>query len=352
MKTNRQRPVAVVGVLAMTALLAACGGSSEGGRADEVTTDYSCDQPDADTMTEVSVTGMPILSNGAIYAGIDEGFFAGHGLDVTVQTVDSLPATVAAVQGGSTDFAFTGTIQMLQSIQSGVSVVAVAPFAGIAPDYWDKMQAGEEGYTEEITALLVQEDAGIEDPGDLDGKTVAISDAKGQSELTTRVVIDEHGGDPDSVRFVTMAPADAYNALLAGQVDAASSAVPFINGYQEKGVKVISWNGVEALHEGPTSFMIATSDYVKKNPDVAARFNCAIREAAEFANASPDEIRAVTAREQGLEPSALAAAVVPYFYSATDLDGLDRFQELMVDNGFLREEIDPETIIIPAALGN
>ena len=314
------------------------------------TSDYSCDEPNADTVTDVSVAALPLLSNGAIYAGIDEGFFEKHGLKLLVSPVSSPSALIAAVQGGTTDFAFTGTIGAFQAIDQGIPLTIVAPFAGIAPGYWDKMQAGEEGYEREVTALMVAPDSGIEDPGDLDGKVVAVMDAKGQGELATRNVIDLHGGDPDSVQYVVMGFADATNALMAGQVDAAFTTEPAMVPAEEAGYEIISWPTLETFHEGPTSAMISSNDFVLNNPDVVARFNCAITESTAFANENHDVIREVTAREQGVDPASLANAVVPYFYQTVDLEGFQRFLDVLESHGFVTSEIDLNEYIISAAL--
>lgn len=335
--------------LSVAALCGACGGQNNES-ASTLKSDYDCAHPNADQTTAVTVAALPILSTGAVYAGIEEGFFTKNGLEVTVNPVPTIAGSISALQGGSADFAFASTVQMFQALQNGVPIVAVAPFAGIAPDYWDKMQAGEKGYTTEITALLAREDSGIDNPGDLDGKTVAITDVEGQSELTTRIVMQLHGGDPSTVKFVTMAPADSYNALLAGQVDAAASIAPSFDGYEDKGVEVLSWIGVEALHEGPTSFFVASKSAVAKDPEVTARFNCALREATDFGNKNPDAIRQLAARAQNVDPATLASATVPYYYSSTDLAGLDRFEKIMEDSGFLKDRIEPSSVIIPAAL--
>lgn len=342
--------------IAVTAVLAGCSASASteesaaSVRSVMSDVEYDCDAPNADTTTKISVTALPITSNGALYAGIDQGFFTDNGLDVEVSTVSGLPATIAAVQGGATDFAFTGTIATFQAIDQGIPLAIVSPFAGIAPGYWDKMQAGEEGYTREINALLVAPDSGIDDPGDLSGKTVAIGDVKGQSELTTRYVIDKHGGDSDSVNFTVMAFADAVNALMAGQVDAAYSAEPAMTVAEQAGYKIISWPGVETLQEGPTSAMISSSDYVMKNPETVARFNCAIRASTAFGNANPDIVRSTIAREQGVDPATLANAVVPYYYESVDLSGLQRFADLETEAGFISQTLDTEALVIPQAL--
>ncbi|MGO4560046.1 ABC transporter substrate-binding protein [Mesorhizobium sp. 2RAF21] len=313
-------------------------------------TSYKCDAPNAEKTVQVSVAALPIVSNAALFAASDLGIFEKHGLKVEFKTVSSVPATISAVQGGAVDLAFTATLSALQALDKGLELTIIAPFAGIAPKYWDKMQAGEQGYTREITALLVAADSGIESPGDLSGKTVSVSDAQGQAELTTRYVIKKHGGDVDSVKFVVMSFADAINALMAGQVDAAYSAEPHILKAEEAGYKIISWPGVETLQEGPTSMMVSSKAYALANPDTVARFNCVIREATALGRDKPDLIRQTAAKYQGVDPAKLANAVVPYFYSVVDMEGLKRFYSLMKDAGFVTSDIDFNAIIIPQAL--
>ncbi len=354
MSQSRRTPlVAGLGVLASVSLVAC---SSAGATStDDIQSvmsavDYDCAAPNASTVTDVTLTMLPIVSAAAVYAGIDQGFFEKNGINVEVSTVASVPAAMAAVQGGTADFGFSATIADFQAIDEGIPVTIVAPFAGIAPGYWDKMQAGEPGYTTEITALLVGPDSDITDPGQLDGKTVAVGDAKGQAELTTRYVIQEHGGDPDSVDYVVMSFADAANALMAGQVDAAYSVDPIMAPAIEGGAKVISWAGVETFHEGPTSAIISSNRFVLDNPETVARFNCALQESTEFANENPDAVRAAAAEAQGVEPATLANATVPYFFRSVDMEGLERFLEIAQSVGFVTGDFELADHVIPQAI--
>ncbi|MGP3535825.1 ABC transporter substrate-binding protein [Microbacterium sp. RD1] len=338
--------------LGAAGVLSACAsaGATSGSGSAAPASGYDCASPNADTRTTVSVSALPILSTGALYAGIEEGFFAEHGLDLGIESVSTLPAAISAVQGGTTDFGFAGTLPLMQALQNGIPVQIVAPFAGIAPGYYDKMKAGEEGYTTEVSALLTMRDSGIDSPGDLDGKTVAVSDVQGQAELTTRYVIDENGGDSESVTFTVLSPADAYNALLAGQVDAAYSAVPIILTAEEDGAQVISWPGVEALKEGPTSVIVATDQFVADNPEIVSRFNCAMRSVTTFASENPDAVRAAMADALDVDPETYASAVVPYFYNSVDVAGIEKFQDLMLDYGYLTGPIDLKSVVAPVAL--
>lgn len=313
---------------------------------------YKCDAPNQDQMTDLSVAALPIVSNGAMFAAFNQGIFKRHGLNVTFQTVAGLPATISAVQGGAVDIAFTGTLATFQAMDRGISLTFIAPFAGIAPGYWKKMQAGEKGFTREINALMVAPDSPIKTPGDLSGKTVVVGDVKGQSELTTRFVIKKHGGDPDSVKFVVMGFADAVNALMAGQVDAAYSAEPAIVKAEQAGYRIISWPGVETFEEGPTSGFVASTTWVLENPEAAARFNCAIREATALGRADPDLVRKTTAEKQGVDPKSLANAVVPYYFTSMDMKGLERFYSIEKQAKFITGDIDLNSVVIPQAIAN
>lgn len=336
-------------------VLAGCASPTtpEADAADAAAGAYDCANPQAgDTLIPVTVAAQPIVSNGALYAGVDEGFFAEHGLDLEIQPVANIAASIASVQGGTSNFGYATTVSILQAVDNAVPLTIIAPFAGIAPEYYEKMQAGEEGYTTEITALVASKASGAESPKDLEGLTVAVADVKGQSELTTRYAIDADGGDPDAVSYTVMAFPDALNAFKAGQVDAIFTVDPFLSQAEDEGGTVISWPGVETFHEGPTSAIIASDQYVADNGDTVARFNCAIRESATFANENPDAIRTATAVAQNVEPDTLAAAIVPYFYTTLDLEGLERFKTIMLDDDFLTTDVDIDAIVAPVAVAD
>ncbi|MFJ9590750.1 ABC transporter substrate-binding protein [Streptomyces acidicola] len=345
----RSTKIAAASVLALlAALVTACG--SSGGQTIGAAS-FDCAKPDANPpRVEVTVSALPIVSNGALYLGVKEGFFSEHGLDVKIQPVASVAAGLAAAQGGTTSFAYTSTVSLFQALGNGVPLQIVAPFAGIAPGYYDKMKAGDPAYQTEITALVVNGDSGITRPRDLTGKTVALMDVKGQSELTTRYVIDHDGGDSSKVKFTNLGLADGANALKAHKVDAAFSADPFLSQLEQAGGKVISWPGVETFHDGPTSALVASTSYVTKNRDTVARFDCAVQQSAKYANAHHDKVRAVIAAEQKVDPATLDKAVVAHFYDYADLDGLNRFKQIMLDYKFLADDFTIKNVIVPEAV--
>lgn len=347
-------PVALGAIAgAATLLLTACSGAGASPEASNQAqqSSYDCAAPNAEgSLRKVTVSAQPIVSNGALYAGVDEGFFEKHGLELEIQPVANVAASIASVQGGTSDFGFATTVSILQAVDNGVPINIIAPFAGIAPQYYEKMQAGEEGYTTEITAIVAKNGLGIDSPQDLEGHTVAVVDSMGQAELTTRYTIRENGGDDTKVQYTVMSFPDALNAFKADQVDAIFTVEPFLNQALAANGTIISWPGVETFHEGPTSAIISSSKFVAEQNDTVTRMNCALREADEFANEQHDVIRAAVAQAQNVDPATLADATVPYFYTSMDLQGLARFSGIMHEFGFIKTQANSEELVIPQAV--
>ncbi|QLQ09947.1 MAG: ABC transporter substrate-binding protein [Nocardioidaceae bacterium] len=329
------------------AVVSACGNGGSSDATTDASSEYVCSNPNADTMTDISITGMPILSNSVLFAGADEGIFEKHGLKPKFEMVASPAASVSSLAGGNSDFAWVTTINLLQAIEQGQKIRAVAPHAGVEPGFYDKMAAGEAGYERGINALLVPDGSDIKEPADLAGKNVAVADPA-FSQVLASSFIDMHGGNSQDVNFVIMAPADAYAALLANKVDAAHSIEPFTMSYEDDGLRNLGWLEVENFKEGALmSFMVASEDYVAGNADTVERLRCAMAEVTEFGNTHHDELRAVTAREQKTEPDAFDNSLVPYFFTSLENGNLDQVQNLMVKYGLLKAALPMEDFLTP-----
>ncbi|WP_176738072.1 ABC transporter substrate-binding protein [Micromonospora inyonensis] len=330
------------------ALLSACGAGSSTPPEGIATAEFSCDAPGSVTSTTtVSVAALPFATTGALYMGIDNGTFKKYGLDLKVQPVADLAAALASVQGGTSDFAFASTISLLTARANGASFKMVAPFAGIAPGYYDRMKAGEPGWTTEVSSLVTKKGSGLDRPRDLAGHTVAVIDVKGQSELSTRTVIDNDGGDSRSVKLLNMPLADGLNAFLAGKVDAIYTSDPFTSKALAGGGQIISWVGVEALHQGINSSMVASESYIAKNRETVARFNCAMREANVNANADHDGVRRAIAKAQNVPFSTFEHANIAYFYKCANTEYLENFRDLMLKYKLLAKKVDVKDLLIP-----
>lgn len=342
----KQKNLAVLVTVGLVAVgVTACGGGGQ--TASGAVSSYVCSKPNADTKTDITITGLPILSNSVLFTGVDEGLFEKHGLNPTIEMVASPAASVSSLAGGNSDFAWVTTINLLQAVEQGQQIRAVAPHAGVEPGFYDKMVAGEDGYERGVNALLVEDGSEIQNPSDLEGKTVAVSDPA-FAKVLTQSLIDSRGSDSTKVKYVIMAPADSYAALLAGQVDAAHSIEPFTMSYEADGLRNLGWLEVENFKDGGLmSFMVASDDYISKNADTVERFRCAMAEVNEYGNTHPDELRAATALEQKVEPDTFDNSLVPYFFTTLELDQLEPVQALMVKYGLLKAELPLDDFLTP-----
>ncbi|MCR1784971.1 ABC transporter substrate-binding protein [Nocardioides carbamazepini] len=328
---------------ASACLLAGCSGASnEGPRIAD--SDFDCANPSAQAKTtSVAIQALPLVSNGAIHVAKEQGFFDDYGLDVDIQPAGGLDKALAAVQGGAAEFAFSTTTSVVQAVEKSVPISIVAPLGGLAPGEYEELMADPEATG--ITALVASE--GIADLAGLDGKTVALADVRGQSELTTRWVLKEAGVDAEDVEFTVMALPDGLNAFKAGKVDAIYTAEPFLGQALAAGGHVISWPSEETFQHGVASVVVASNSYVSENTDTVLRMNCALRRAAEYSNSNPDEVRAATAKAVGVPVASLATAVPPYFAQAAERADIERTVDIMVDLGFIQKKVDVEKFAIP-----
>ncbi len=199
-KVRRLVPVLAVALLA----LSACGGD---------------DEPDGargaseDGPREVSVGMLPILPTAALYAGIEEGFFADHGLQLKVETGQGGAALLPAVMAGQLDFATSNPVSLLQAREKGLQVKVVTSWTS----------ALSEGDTD-INGVVAAAGSGIESAADLAGKRVAINTLNGMGDLTIREAIRKDGGDPGAVKFVELPFPDMPAAL--GQATSTRSGCP------------------------------------------------------------------------------------------------------------------------------
>src|SRR5690625_929234 len=161
----------VVGALAALALtLTAC--SSDGGGDTPATADT--DAPGGET-TEISMGVLPIVPSAALQLGIDEGIFAEHGFDVTLEAGQGGAALLPAVVSGQIEFAISNPLSIMLARGEGLDVRMVTGYSHALPDGVD------------INSIMAMSDSGISGPADLEGKTVAVNTLRtmGRSEEHT-----------------------------------------------------------------------------------------------------------------------------------------------------------------------
>jgi len=311
-------------------VLAACGGGdSEGAGA-------ASGSPSAEgEVREVTVGLLPILPTAALYAGIEEGFFEDHGIELTVETGQGGAALLPAVMAGQIDFATSNPVSLLQAREQGLDVRVISPWTS----------ALSEGDAD-IKGVVAAPGSGIESAADLAGKRVAINTLNGMGDVTIRAAVDADGGDPGAIQFVELPFPDMPAALAQGNVDAVWVPEPFLGGLRAEGNTVATYPSKEAVQGHPTQLFFTSPQMIESDPALVEDMTAALEETLEFADANPDAVKAQISQVlPQLPPEAIENVRLEEFGTDLRREQLEKLGALMVEYGLLKDEADVDGLL-------
>lgn len=317
----------LVPVLVSVLALAACGGGAE--EASDASASSSGE------LREVSVGMLPIMPTAALYAGIEQGFFADHGLEVTVETGQGGAALLPAVLSGDLEFATSNPVSLLQARERGLDVEVVA--------HWTS--ALSSGDTD-INAVVAAADSGIDSAADLEGKQVAVNTLNGMGGLTIREAVRQDGGDPDAVSFLELGFPDMPAALAAGNVDAVWVPEPFLSSLQGEGNTVVTYPSLEAVTGHPTQLFFTSGQLAESDPELVADMTAALEETLAYAEENPDAVKAQIPQVLPQLPAEVAQGVrLEEFGTDLRREQLEELGRLMEEDGLLEESADLDGLL-------
>jgi NitT/TauT family transport system substrate-binding protein len=267
-------------------------------------------------------------SLGAIIAD-REGYFKAEGLEVEMSSYASGALSLPLLQSGRLDIAFSNTVSTLQALEQGLDATILAPGAvvrGSTPD--------------STTAVLVLKGS-AKSPKDLEGKRVAVNVINSTAWMYMVGLFEKHGVDRNKIRFVEIPFPQMNDPLLNKQIDAIGQVEPFRTILLDTGkVEAIGYSYVEVQPNADITQYLALSAWVKKNPQVAARFARAIVKGAQFANANEAATREINQQFTKLNPALKDRVLLPRFGTAVSLDEIRKTMNLMLKYGLMKQPVD------------
>jgi NitT/TauT family transport system substrate-binding protein len=291
-RTTTSRPLALLALVPVAAVLAACGGSSAA----------ESGQTGAGVSDELRLGYFANVTHAPALVGVQEGLFAEELGDtkLTTQVFNAGPDVVEAVFAGALDASYIGPSPTInaygQSEGDAVRILAGAASGG--------------------AQLVVRE--GIESPEDLKGTTLATPQLGNTQDVALRSWLTEEGLE-NSIQGggdVTIAPtpnADTLNLFKASDIDGAWLPEPWASRLVlEAGASVLVderdlWPDGEFV----TTHLIVRTEFLEEYPETVAALLRGHVAAVQFA--TDDEVAAKTSVNAGLEASgssALPAAVL------------------------------------------
>lgn len=223
----------------------------------------------------------------ALY-GVESGLFRRAGLDVELQTVPSGAASLAALSGGTLQVGSSSAIAVVTSIAKGL------PFEVIAP-------GGLYDSTTDFVATVVKKDSPIRTGSDFDGRTIASVSLQDLNMVAMLNWIEQHGGDPKTIKAIEVPYPALVPALEDGRIDATTLIQPGLSqGLAGGNIRIFAKTYDAISPHFYITMWLVRKDWAAANPDLVRRFASAIREAAAYANAHRSETAALVAPRAGI----------------------------------------------------
>jgi NitT/TauT family transport system substrate-binding protein len=323
--------MALVGVMAL--LVAACGDDDDGGDA-QAGGDEGGDTTAAEELTTIEVGVVPVVDVAPLYLGIQQGFFEEEGLDVQPAIAQGGAAIIPAVVNGDQEIGFSNIVSLLIGQIEGLPVQVIS----------QGIQATDEP-DNDTAAIAVPADSDIQEPADLEGKTIAINTLRNISELTVKAALDGEGVDTSTLNFVEVPLPDMVGQLEAGQVDAAGLVEPFITTGKGAGHRMIIYDRVATEPEMTVATYFTSTQFLESDPDVVEGFVRAMNRSLEYATENADQARQAIAEYTEIPPDVLEQVVLPLWQTDLNQDSIELIAELMVTHGIAEEQADVDALI-------
>jgi NitT/TauT family transport system substrate-binding protein len=242
--------------------------------------------------TAVRIAALTIDASASCYYAQDQGFFKRAAIDAQMQSIASGGAIVGAVASNAVDVGFANLVSVVAAFARGLPVALVAP-------------GSVDVETLPTNALVVAPGSPIRNGSDFNGKTLATTTLKNIVQFAAQLWVDKHGGDSSTIKFVEIPFSAMGDALLAGRIDAALVAEPFMTSLKAKS-RLIAYPMSAIGPRVQLGGWIANTTWARANPDAVTAFNDAIVRANDWANAHHDASALILAKYGHLDADALA----------------------------------------------
>jgi len=317
-----RRHLAALALVTVLAATTACGSNSAN------TPAPAPGQPE-----KVTVGVIAILDVAPIYLGKQKGFFTKRNIDLDLVTASGGAAIVPAVVSGQYQFGFSNVISLLLASSNGLPLKVVSN------------GNNSTGVDNDFASLLVKADSPIKTPADLAGKKVAANTLKNIVDTSVRASVRKAGGDPKAVNFVELPFPQQPAALQSGQVDAVFVVEPFQQAVLAQGGRKIASSYVDAAPNLTVAMYFSSQQTIAAKPDLVKRFTEAMKESLAYADAHPDEARAIIGTYTQIAPDTIAKMTLPKWPAEVNRASVQTLADLALSDGLLTKPADINALL-------
>lgn len=246
---RRTRTATTITILGLLTAISGCAAADT----------FRMDQSSASSVTELRLGYFANVTHAPALVGLEENLFADAlpGIDIVTQVFNAGPTAIEAVTAGAIDATYIGPNPSINTfIQSGGQSARVIA-----------------GATSGGAALVVRD--GIDDPGDLDGATLATPQLGNTQDVALRTWLADQGFETSTTGGgdVTITPTENAQTLQLfqdGQIDGAWLPEPWVSRLViDAGARVLV-DEAELWQDGefPTTVLLVRTAFLEEHPDV------------------------------------------------------------------------------------
>ena len=291
----------------------------------------------AQARPKIRIGYWPVAAGLPFFAAIEKGYFKEAGLDVEAIKFAGAQQVMEAMLAGRSDGSSNGT---------GSANLAIGEIA--QPGLFKIFATNPSNAKFVLDEFIVSKDSPVKTMAELKGKKVA-SGPGIQNVTLAKTMLERAGATGATV--IELPIGQHVAALVAGQVDACYTLEPTgtigrMNGTTrviEAGVvaKYILGDSMAPWHGGAASL---TTEFIKKNPDVAKKFIAAYTRGIELVRTKPAEARTFmkgyTAIEGALTSEVPLASYMLYNeFKPSDVAYFQKFYDLFTEKGIFDKKV-------------
>ena len=230
----------------------------------------------------------------AVWVAKDFNLFQKHGLEAEVIMITGSARSVAALLGGSTQFATGSVTGPLAAAVKGSDIKVLAA-----------------SYNKFPYAFVVKPE--IRTPKDLRGKKVNILNYGGSNDLALQLALKEWGMKLADLQIIVGGDAPTrMGSLMAGRTDATILSPPHLTIALKAGYRILVDMG-DMSANFPQSTLNVKGGFMRENRDVVKRFTRAYAEAVHVIKTQPDKTIKVFARRMRIDDPETVKSTYDYF---------------------------------------
>jgi NitT/TauT family transport system substrate-binding protein len=269
----------------------------------------------------------------ALFVAKQEGMFAKHNIDATIQLIQLNPTLPASLLSDSIQVGAATPTVFTQAVDNGLDLVAIAGVSVVEP-------------TMQSVSIVARTGSNITKAADFKGKTVSVPGLNAILHITFQMWLEQNGVDPKTVRYVENPLPVVGDILKSGTVDAAIGVDPFLTRLEQAGIATRVAPFLPLVAAGQqTMFYATTRAWATQHVDAVKAFRAAMQEAADFIKGNPDKTREDINAFMKLPPEAVKTLAMPLTKLDLDPKDISFWAETMRKFGLVSNKIDPEKVL-------